>query len=112
MDDLLRMLRDRGAISTSEYEELKHSATADKERVSREVSGATRDTVKVSTGKSGLKVSSGDGDFRFQLGGRVMIDAAFYDKDETRLGNGAEVRRACLFARGYGLPRLVLQGAD
>ncbi len=100
MDDLLRVLRDRGAISATEYEQLRHSATADRERVSREVSEATKDTVKVSTGKSGLKVSSGDGDFKFQLGGRAMVDVAFYDKDKTRLGNGAEVRRARLFARG------------
>ncbi|MFQ5644115.1 MAG: OprO/OprP family phosphate-selective porin, partial [Thiogranum sp.] len=100
MDDLLRVLRDRGAISASEYEVLKNSAAADKERASQEVSEATKDTVKVSTGKSGLKVSSGDGGFKFQLGGRAMIDAAFYDKDKTRLGNGAELRRARLFAKG------------
>jgi len=100
MDDLLKVLRDRGAISSSEYEELKNSASADRERVSQEVSEATKDTVKLSTGKSGLKVSSGDGDFKFQLGGRAMVDAAFYDKDETQLGNGAEVRRARLFAKG------------
>ena len=100
MDDLLKVLRDRGAISTSEYEVLKNSAAADKERASQQVSEATKDTVKVSTGKSGLKLSSGDGDFKFQLGGRAMIDAAFYDKDKTRLGNGAELRRARLFAKG------------
>ncbi|HHJ15124.1 MAG TPA: porin [Gammaproteobacteria bacterium] len=100
MDDLLRVLRDRGAISASEYEVLKDSAAADRERASQAVSEATKDTVKVKTGKSGLKLSSSDGDFKFQLGGRAMIDAAYYDKDSTRLGNGAELRRARLFAKG------------
>ncbi len=100
MEDLLKVLRDKGAISAAEYEELNNSAAVDKERASQEVSAATKDTVKISTGKSGLKVSSGDGDFKFQLGGRAMIDAAYYDKDSTRLGNGAELRRARLFAKG------------
>ncbi|HED18155.1 MAG TPA: porin [Gammaproteobacteria bacterium] len=100
MGDLLKVLRDKGAISASEYQVLKDSARVDKERASQEVTEATKDTVKISTGKSGLKLSSGDGNFKFQLGGRAMIDAAFYDKDKTRLGNGAEVRRARLFAKG------------
>ena len=107
MDDLLKVLRDKGSITESEYRILKNSAEADQERASAEkeemkkdLSEATRDTVKVKTGKSGLKLESADGDFHFQLGGRIMADAAYYDEDRTRMGNGAELRRARIFARG------------
>ena len=89
MVDLLKVLRDKGTISDSDYQSLEKAA-----------SDSARDTVKVKTGHAGLKVQSGDGAFKFQLGGRLMVDAAFYDKDKTQLGNGAEIRRARLFVKG------------
>jgi len=65
MDDLLKVLRDKGAITSSEYKTLKKSVDADRERsaaenakIKQEVTEATRDTVKVKTGSSGLKVES------------------------------------------------------
>jgi len=100
MMDLLKVLRDKGTISDSDYRTLKNAAQSDKEQIKKEVAEATKDTVKVKTGHAGLKVASGDGAFKFQLGGRLMMDAAYYDKDKTRLGNGAEIRRARLFAKG------------
>jgi len=104
MADLLKVLRDKGTISDSDYEALKNAAQSDKEQRKSDVAEATKDTIKIKTGHSALKLSSDDGDFKFQLGGRMMMDAAFYDKDKTRLGNGAELRRARLFAKGtvYG----------
>jgi len=89
MINLLKVLRDKGTISDPDYQSLKKAAHADK-----------KDTIKVKTGHAGLKVASGDGAFKFQLGGRLMVDTAFYDKDKTQLGNGAEIRRARLFAAG------------
>jgi phosphate-selective porin OprO/OprP len=46
------------------------------------------------------KVKSRDGDFEFQVGGRIQADVAFYDDDITDLGSGAELRRARLFMQG------------
>jgi phosphate-selective porin OprO/OprP len=100
MADLLKVLRDKGTISDSDYQALKKAAEADKAQAKEDVAEATKDTIKVKTGHSGLKVSSGDGEFKFQVGGRLMVDAAYYDKDKTQLGNGAELRRARLFAAG------------
>ncbi|MEN8218227.1 MAG: porin [Pseudomonadota bacterium] len=44
----------------------------------------------------GITVSTPDGRFSFDLGGRLMIDAAFYDEDKNPLGDGTEFRRARL----------------
>lgn len=106
--DLVKVLRDKGTITDTEYQVLKDAASAErqsdetveKEEIKQQVAEATKDTVKVKTGSSGLKVESQDGEFKFQIGGRVMVDAAVYDKDKTSLGTGAEIRRARLFAKG------------
>ena len=108
MMDLIKVLRDKGTISESDYQVLKKAATedvqrkdvAEKEEIRKQVAEATKDNVKVKTGSSGLKVESQDGEFKFQVGGRVMVDTAVYDKDKTSLGTGAEIRRARLFVKG------------
>ncbi len=56
-------------------------------------------TAKVTT-KGGLKVESEDGAFSFQAIGRLQVDAAFYDQDKSRLGDGVQLRRARLGAQG------------
>jgi len=55
--------------------------------------------VKVSTG-GGIKVESADGNFVGQLGGRLLLDTAFYQQDKTRLGDGSEFRSVRLDASG------------
>ena len=106
--DLIKVLRDKGTISDADFQVLKNAATsekqqddvAEKEEIKKQVAEATKDNIKVKTGSSGLKVQSQDGAFKFQVGGRVMVDTAIYDKDKTSLGSGAEIRRARLFAKG------------
>lgn len=100
MLDLLEVLRDKGTISDSDYQDIRKAAQTDEEQIRKNVEEATRNTVKIETGGSGLKVGTDDGEFKFQVGGRAMMDAAYTDEDSTRLGNGAELRRARLFAAG------------
>ena len=48
-----------------------------------------------------VKISSDDGKFETILGGRLQVDASWYDQDNVDLGgNGTEFRRARLFVEG------------
>ena len=49
-----------------------------------------------------IKISSVDGKFDMKLGGRVQVDATWYDEDNVNLDgeNGTEFRRARLFVQG------------
>jgi phosphate-selective porin OprO/OprP len=81
---LADILLKKGTITKQEYNELKKG---------------TKDNVQVSTKGGHLKFSSADGEFKFQVGGRLMVDTAvFYDDPE--LNNGTEVRRARIFIAG------------
>ncbi|WP_316364491.1 OprO/OprP family phosphate-selective porin [Candidatus Thiodiazotropha sp. CDECU1] len=42
--------------------------------------------------RGGLEVTTTDGEFSLQLGGRILADVAVYDEDMNALGNGSELR--------------------
>ncbi|PVV13388.1 MAG: hypothetical protein B6D77_04410 [gamma proteobacterium symbiont of Ctena orbiculata] len=42
--------------------------------------------------RGGLEVTTTDGEFSLQLGGRILADVAVYDEDRNALGNGSELR--------------------
>lgn len=122
MLELLKVLRDNGTISQEAYETL-HRATFEEEQKA-EVEGETppipqtpkepqeqppqyRTLTKrsgagaeVRLGRKGLQVESADGDFRFELGGRLLVDAAWYDQDQSQLENSTEIRSSRLSLRG------------
>ncbi len=56
--------------------------------------------VQVNVKEGGLEISSYDGQFSFELGGRIMADAAWYNQDQVSLGDGTELRRARIEAQG------------
>jgi phosphate-selective porin OprO/OprP len=104
--DLLRVLRDNGTIDQAAYEILRNSAVASEEKVQAEqqqvkdeVKAATADLPKIET-KDKLKISSPDGNFEWQLIGRLMVDAIGIDSDKTKQGGGTEIRRARLGMEG------------
>ncbi len=43
---------------------------------------------------NGLKISTYDGSANFSVGGRMMIDTAYYSDDKQPIGDGTEFRRA------------------
>ncbi|GEM19035.1 porin [Nitrosococcus oceani] len=107
MLELLKILRDRGTLSQDEFEMLRNAAKDDEEKkvsgqgkFKEEAKETPQNSIKVKTGYKGLAVESTDGAFKFHVGGRLQIDTAFVDDDKTRLGSGAELRRARLEVGG------------
>ncbi len=98
--ELLKVLRDKGTISEQDYRMLNNAAKQEAAKQQAAAQAAEDKGLVLDTGSSALKLKSADGNFKFQVGGRVMVDAAYYDEDVTPLGSGAELRRARLFAKG------------
>ena len=84
--ELLDVLLENGVISKGQYKAL------EKKYVHKGGS-------KVST-KGGIKVKSADGDYAFQFGGRIMVDAGYSDEDVNPLESGTEFRRLRMFVKG------------
>ena len=82
---LLDILLNKGTITQQEYDELKESSKYD---------------VDATTKGGHLKFKSASGDFKMQVGGRLMIDTAVYDDDHSDINNGTEIRRARIFVAG------------
>jgi phosphate-selective porin OprO/OprP len=93
--DLLRVLKTNGVINQTQYERLLREANS----TGAETTTTKKDKKKQKTQtevetNGGLKVKSADGDFEFELGGELWIDAASYQEDVEPLGSGTELRRA------------------
>lgn len=98
-----------GYADAQEDPEMRNAATMRKlHRLEREVE-RNRKAIEASKGgdhglhistKGGIKIRSADGNFKAQLGGRIMADGAVYDTRKTEMGDGAEIRRARLFMKG------------
>lgn len=81
IENLERTVRQLNEITNAQQEQIKPS------------------DVKVTT-KGGLKVETTDGQFSFQPIGRLNYDAAWFDQDKSRLGDGMKIRRARLGVTG------------
>ncbi|MDT8310212.1 MAG: porin [Methylophaga sp.] len=103
MMDLLKVLRDKGTISAQDYDLLTNAAAADaeaSEEIAQKVNKVEKEAVTINMNKGALKLESGDGAFKAQIGGRIMADYATIDDDRDLDGNGSEFRRARLFMKG------------
>ncbi len=56
--------------------------------------------VEVASNGSLLKFASADGNYEFQVGGRIHADATVFDDDLSSFGNGSQIRRARIFVSG------------
>ncbi len=81
-EDLLEILRDNKSITQEQYEALK------------------KKRVKQHALDKGLKFESRDGDFQFRIGGRLMMDGAYYENADRELGSGRKVRRSRILVAG------------
>ncbi|WP_300675166.1 porin [Desulfoluna sp.] len=93
--NLVEVLNDNGTITTMQYEELKDGLSANTPvQKDPEITD-----VQVST-KGGIEIATCDGQYAFELGGRLMVDAAFYDQDRNDHGNGTELSRVRIDIEG------------
>ncbi len=109
MLDLLKILRDKGSISSEEYELLVNASKADKEKAEgaaseakAAVKKATKDLPKINT-KGKLEIKKGDNKFR--IGGRLQADTTvgLGDVDFAGSEGGSpvtEFRRARMYLSG------------
>ena len=95
LQELLIILKERGSITEAEYKSIK--ALVNAEERARDEEGAPE--LKIDT-KGGVEMTTYDGEFSFELGGRLMIDSVYYNGSESDLGDGTELRRARLEAEG------------
>lgn len=70
------------------------------EAVAAQAAADLQKGVKVTTNGNSIKFASNDGNFVFQPGGRVQVDAAHYEADRQNLGDGTAIRRARLSGQG------------
>lgn len=103
MQELLKVLRDKGTIDEQIYRDLLNASKADNEANTAgqaEIKQAAESLPKINT-KGKLEWGTSDGDFNFRLGGRIHIDGTFYDNDGgTTLVSGVDARRARLEFQG------------
>ncbi|MCG7983122.1 MAG: porin [Candidatus Thiodiazotropha lotti] len=59
-----------------------------------------RDYDTFTSTRGGVEIVSSDGEFSATMGGRLLLDAAYYDEDKNSLGNGTEIRSARLDMEG------------
>jgi phosphate-selective porin OprO/OprP len=97
MQELLKVLKDKGTLDPATYEQLKSAAQADDEQNTQgqaEIKSAASSLPKIET-KGKLEWGTPDGEFSWRLGGRLHLDTAFYDNDDgTTLTSGTDIRRA------------------
>jgi phosphate-selective porin OprO/OprP len=83
---LFDILYKKGTLTQEEYQLLRNTAQEPK----------TKESVPFTEVKTtgGLKVTSPDGAYEFNLGGRIQADAGFWGDDRTDNASGTELRRA------------------
>ncbi len=103
MQDLLRVLHEKGTLDDNTYEELIGASKADDEHNTEgqaEIKQTAKSLPKIET-KGKLEWATQDGDFSWRFGGRLHLDGTFYDNDDgTEARSGVDIRRARLEFQG------------
>lgn len=110
MQDLLKVLRDKGTISAQDYELLTNAAKAKEEQASAEkeelmTKVESKSSSVVTLDKKGLNFESADKAFTANIGGRIhadygFIDDEFFEGTGNEIGDGSKFRRARIGMEG------------
>ncbi len=103
---LIKMLHENGTVDDAQYKRLLDEINANSKKASIEKEVAQEQfekepTVKVTADKGGIQAKSSDDEFVVKIGGRIMVDSAWYDEDGAEMGNGTELRRARIHIQGF-----------
>lgn len=71
----------------------------EQQKINEQVVPAKGGVVATTNGRT-LTFKSTDGDFSFNVGGRLQADAGFYDENRNAFGDGTDIRRLFLDVRG------------
>lgn len=91
------LLVENGLIAT---EDLGTPGEDERETKEAAIELGTSDLVDVRANYKGLVIKTRDDKFTFAFGGRLQFDAGLFIQDETKLGDGTEVRRGRI--KSYG----------
>jgi len=102
--ELLDTLLSNGSINNTQYEKLSHS-TKEETKITHEAKKLDKDGVNISLKGGHFKIKSNDGNFTMGIGGRMMMDAGWFDKSSTDINgnnyhNGAELHRFRIHMKG------------
>lgn len=93
LKDLFKILRDNNSITPLQYETLNKAAERRQTNEKNKKVEEDTDEILIRT-KGGLEASTYDGEYSFEIGGTIMVDAATFDSDLNQLGDGTELRKA------------------
>ena len=101
VETLIRMLHANGTVDDAQFQrlmvEINGNTDNAKEQPKEKV---VSNDVAIKLDKGGIKLQSTEGEFSAKIGGRIQMDAAWYDEDGSEMGNGSEVRRARFYLQG------------
>lgn len=120
---IYKRLRDNGIITALQFDTLtksiekqKHDKKTDGEKITNKSKGHCKDHGKghckghnkghrksdhtTVNNKGKLSIKSPSGSFKYQIGGRIQVDAANYSADNYDFTDGTEFRRARIFIKG------------
>lgn len=104
LETLINILHENGTVSDVQYGRLmaeieagSKQTVAEKKQLQAQLDGENNVEIKI---HRGIQIKTRDGAFKAKIGGRVQADAAWYDEDETAMGDGTEIRRARLYIQG------------
>ena len=111
---LIETLRDNKTLTEAQYQALKQHATVEEKSHTDSAANNTSDDdvdsrinddidnnveLALET-EGGVKLATYDGQYAFELSGRLMYDLTVFNEDLNAIGNGANLRRAYLGVEG------------